>query len=62
MNDTVWMKTSALSRIYRKGRGEIRAVDGVDLALSRGEFVAVAGAYPSGRASRVDPIEALRSE
>ena len=40
------LQTVGLTRRYRVGRDNVMALDGVDLALQRGEFVAIMG--PSG--------------
>lgn len=38
-----------VSKIYRQGRQSVRALDSVDLTISRGEFTAIAGPSASGK-------------
>ncbi|MGD8415401.1 MAG: ABC transporter ATP-binding protein [Candidatus Latescibacterota bacterium] len=54
-----WIKTSGLCRYYRRGDNEVRAVDRVDLALDRGEFVAVVGASGSGKSTLLNLLAGL---
>ncbi len=44
--DDLLVKAEGVRRIYRRGQEEIRALDGIDLVLSRGSFAMVVG--PSG--------------
>lgn len=48
-----------LSKIYRMGEQEVRALDGVDLDISAGEFVAIMGPSGSGKSSLMNLIGAL---
>src|SRR3990167_1309973 len=40
-----------LSKVYRKGPREVRAVDGVDLRLFKGDFIAVVGPSGAGKST-----------
>lgn len=48
-----------LSKIYRMGDQEVRALDGVDLDIREGEFVAIMGPSGSGKSSLMNLIGAL---
>lgn len=53
----VW--SQGLTKTYRMGSEAIRAVDGVDLEIARGEFVAVMGPSGSGKSTLLHLIGAL---
>ena len=40
-----------LQKVYGKGEAAVRALDGIDLTVTRGEFVAVVGASGSGKST-----------
>ncbi len=48
-----------VSRVYPTGGGVVRALDGVDLALDEGEFVAVEGPSGSGKSTLLQLLGAL---
>jgi putative ABC transport system ATP-binding protein len=48
-----------LTKIYRMGDQEVRALDGVTLDISQGEFVAIMGPSGSGKSSLMNLIGAL---
>ena len=45
------MKTLGLCRYFRRGPQEVRAVDGIDLSIPRGEFLSIVGASGSGKST-----------
>jgi putative ABC transport system ATP-binding protein len=59
MTDDTWIKTTGLCRYYKRGRNEVRAVDRVDLAFDRGEFLAVVGASGSGKSTLLNLLAGL---
>lgn len=48
-----------LTKVYRMGDQEVRALDGVDLDIHEGEFVAIMGPSGSGKSSLMNLIGAL---
>jgi macrolide transport system ATP-binding/permease protein len=45
------IEVSGLTRIYQVGDTQVRALDGVDLLIRRGEFVAIMGSSGSGKST-----------
>ena len=41
------LQTRGLEKVYGTGEARVRALDGVDLDVEQGEFVAVVGAPPA---------------
>ncbi|BAQ16804.1 ABC transporter ATP-binding protein [Methyloceanibacter caenitepidi] len=48
-----------VSKIYGRGEAEVRALDGIDLAVPRGEFAAVMGPSGSGKSTTMNIIGCL---
>ncbi|MCB2231698.1 ABC transporter ATP-binding protein [bacterium] len=53
------IRTESLTRFYQRGPHEVRAVDGVSLSVSTGEFVALVGASGSGKTTLLNLLAGL---
>lgn len=56
---TPLIETQNLTKLYGRGNSVIRALDGVDLTINRGEFVAVIGASGSGKSTLMNMLGGL---
>ncbi len=48
-----------LKKYYGRGNSQVKALDGIDLDVARGEFAAIVGASGSGKTSRLNIIGGL---
>ncbi|MEO1171871.1 MAG: ATP-binding cassette domain-containing protein, partial [Myxococcota bacterium] len=50
MNEPL-VRLRSLTKVYGDGDAAVRALDGIDLSIAEGEFVAVMGASGSGKST-----------
>jgi putative ABC transport system ATP-binding protein len=58
-SNTPWIQTEQLSRFYKRGRHEVRALDTVSLAIEAKEFLAVVGSSGSGKSTLINLLAGL---
>lgn len=59
MNDRGLIRLRAASKLYRKGRETVRALDGIDLDIAEQGMVAVVGPSGSGKSSLLHVMGAM---
>ncbi|MFC3087325.1 ABC transporter ATP-binding protein [Tabrizicola soli] len=57
--DPPLIRLRGVTRLYGQGAAEVRALDGVDLDIARGEFVAIMGPSGSGKSTAMNVIGCL---
>ena len=50
------LKAVNLRKIYGQGETEVRALDGINLEVEKGEFVAIVGTSGSGKSTLLEAI------
>jgi putative ABC transport system ATP-binding protein len=53
------IEARGLTRVYRAGANEVRALDGIDLTVARGEMLAIMGASGSGKSTLMNLLGCL---
>ncbi len=59
MPETLHIRTEDLSRYYRRGKHEVRALDGVTVSIGKGEFVSLVGSSGSGKTTLLNLLAGL---
>ena len=59
VNHMAILETRGLRKVYGSGDTEVRALDGVDLAVEKGEFAAVVGTSGSGKSTLLHMLGGL---
>lgn len=57
--DELAVEAASLERVYRRGQQTVRALDGVDLTIAAGQFVAIKGRSGSGKTTLLNCISGL---
>jgi putative ABC transport system ATP-binding protein len=56
MSGAPLIQLTGLTKVYGRGDAEVRALDGLDLSIERGEFVAVMGPSGSGKSTAMNIV------
>ena len=59
MTPTPVLRAEGLTKVFGSGRAQVRAVDGVDITLERGELVLIMGPSGSGKTTLLSMLGAL---
>ncbi len=54
-----WLRTKEVCRFYQRKTSEVRAVDSVNLAVERGDFVSLVGSSGSGKSTLLNLLAGL---
>ena len=58
-NSTPILELTSITKVYEQGRLQVKAVDGIDLTITKGEFTALCGPSGSGKTTTLNIIGAL---
>jgi putative ABC transport system ATP-binding protein len=61
MSEAPLIRLTNITKVYQMGDMEVRALDGVDLTIQRGEYVAIMGPSGSGKSTMMNVIGCLDS-
>ncbi len=61
MNDNILIKLDKVSKIYKMGEVELKAVDRISLSIKTGEFLGIMGASGSGKSTLMNILGILDS-
>lgn len=59
MSEEIVIRTRALRKEYRIGDAAVKALDGVDMEIKKGEFVCIAGRSGSGKSTMLNMLAGL---
>ncbi|HEY6950939.1 MAG TPA: ABC transporter ATP-binding protein [Bacteroidota bacterium] len=59
MSSEAFLRTTELSRYYRRGPQTVRALDGVSIDVGRGEFLSIVGSSGSGKTTLLNLLAGL---
>ena len=54
-----FVKLEQVTKVYRMGEVEIRAVDGIDFEINQGEFISIIGPNGSGKSTLAKHLNAF---
>ena len=53
------LRTENLKKYYEQGASPVKAIDGVDISVAQGEFVAIVGTSGSGKSTLLNMLGGL---
>ena len=53
------LEVKGLTKVYGKGEAQVRALDGIDLTIEKGEFAAIVGSSGSGKSTFLNMVGGL---
>ncbi|MGA2381956.1 MAG: ABC transporter ATP-binding protein [Gemmatimonadales bacterium] len=59
MADTIYIRAAGLEKRYTLGSGTLKALDGIDLSIAKGEFAGVVGPSGSGKTTLLNIVGSL---